>query len=75
MCLVLYGAIAITIITAWKIAQAWGAKAGLVFAALNALVIFLFPAGKIIGLVAAGTLFYLMRDTNTDGDSPDPPAS
>lgn len=75
MSLVLYGALALTLITALALARRWGSTAGLVFAALNLFVIFVFPLGKLLGLAGAGGLLYLLlRDRSNDDDSAAPAA-
>ncbi|MCH9686268.1 MAG: hypothetical protein K0V04_32850 [Deltaproteobacteria bacterium] len=72
----LYGAIALTLFTAYKLSQSWGSTAGIAFAILNAVIIFLFPAGKMIGLILAGTLWYLLGKGGSDNDSStEPPAA
>ncbi|MCA9707465.1 MAG: hypothetical protein KDK70_16555 [Myxococcales bacterium] len=56
-----YAAVALTLYAAYKASSAWGSTAALVFAALNGLVILLMPAGKVLGLLAAGLLAYVLR--------------
>ncbi|MEM7158634.1 MAG: hypothetical protein AAF799_37685 [Myxococcota bacterium] len=64
----LYGAIALTIITALWLARSWGSTAGLVFGAINAFIIFVLPLGKILGIVTAGGLLYLLQGGGSKGD-------
>ncbi len=72
----LYAAIAVTLLVAFKLGRSWGTAVGMAFGILNALVIFLFPAGKMIGTIIGGMLLYLLRDSGSgSSDAGDPPAA
>jgi hypothetical protein len=68
---VFYAAVVATLIAAFKASRAWGRTAALVFAALNGLVILVFPAGRLLGLIAAGTMLMLLRES--EAKKPKPP--
>ena len=59
----LYAAVATTILAAYRISRSWGSTAALVFAVINALVIFVIPGSKLLGLIIAGSTFALVRES------------